>query len=608
MCILAASIIVWPSSAFVSLPPMTLTVVGYDGSTVVLSETDIGNLASYRAFGGYRTSYPSLKGLGNYTGVPINTFCEMIGGIGSGYSLHIIASDGYLTKMTYEQVNGDFITYDNVTGLQVQHNDTLTPILAYHCNDLNLTSGGPLRVAIVGPEGLCTDSTFWAKSVVRLEIHPNLQPMNLTVVNYNKVGTKSGLGNYTGVPINTFCDLVGGLHSYQTLRVTASDNMTANFTYAQVNGDFPTYDSDGRQAIHNGSLVTILAYHFADLNLTSDGPLRFAIIGPEGLYTNSSYWVQKVAKLEILGTPEYTLSVESSPTSVDFTADGESHTTSWSATYSEGSSVSLVMPEIHNVGGARYYWQQWDDGNTSRSRAVTITENITLTACYTGPYYQLTVDSSPVSGITFTIDGTPQTTSYSEWLLEGSHTLAMPETHNEYVWLKWLEGGDTSRTKTVDLTHSITLTGVFEFAVPPHGPTAEFTATPETVNVGESVEFDASSSQPGWNGTQETPITEYRWDFGDGNTATTSAPATYHSFANPGNYYVQLTVYSSGAMPEIDAATRMVTVVYIPVGGYSIPANTHTTAESLMPCFMASMILASAFITIRRRKTCQKED
>jgi hypothetical protein len=37
------------------------------------------------------------------------------------------------------------------------------------------------------------------------------------------------------------------------------------------------------------------------MNLTSGGPLRFAIVGPEGLYTNSTYWVQKVVKLEILG-------------------------------------------------------------------------------------------------------------------------------------------------------------------------------------------------------------------------------------------------------------------------------------------------------------------
>jgi PKD repeat protein len=420
------------------------------------------------------------------------------------------------------------------------------------------------------------------------------------------VGTRSGLGNYTGVPINTFCEMVGGLHSGQTFRVTASDNMTQDFTYAQVNGDFATYDAAGQQAPHNQSLTTILAYHFNDINLTSDGPLRFAVVGPEGLYTNSTYWVQKVIKLEILGAAEYTLTVDSSPTGVNFTVNGTSYTTSWSGIYNDGSSVSLVMPEIHTVGEARYYWNQWNDGNTSRSRTITMIENTTLTAYYTGPYYELTVNSSPIAGISFTINGTPQTTPYTGWLPEGSYTLIMPGTHNEYVWSHWLEDGDASRTKTITLTRSTTWTGVFEFAVPPYGPTAEFTATPQTANVGESVKFDALSSQSGWNGTHERPITEYRWDFGDGNKTTTYAPMVYHSFTVPGNYYVQLTVYALGATPETDIVTHEVTVVTVPVGGYSIPLNTPTKAKPLTSDFLIPAALASIFITVIRRKRCRK--
>ena len=89
--------------------------------------------------------------------------------------------------------------------------------------------------------------------------------------------------------------------------------------------------------------------------------------------------------------PSYILTIYSSPTGVTFTVDSVSHTTPWSETHSEGTSVSLVMQETHTVGDARYYWNQWSDGNTSRSRTVTINTNITLTAYYTGPYYQLTV-------------------------------------------------------------------------------------------------------------------------------------------------------------------------------------------------------------------------
>ena len=313
-------------ASFVSLPSMSLTVVGFDGAQVVLNETHIGNLASYRAYGGYKTSYPSLKGRGNYTGVPINTFCEMVGGISYGYNVHIIASDGYTKIMSYAEVNGDFITYDNVTGEEVQHNQTLTPILAYHYNDLNLSSSdGPLRAAIVGPEGLCTSSTYWVKQVIRLELHANLQPMSLTIIAPNgtelaldeteisilpavravgarrsSTGFVSGLGNYTGPSLNTFCNLVGGMENDTVLLVTAVDDMTKKLTYEEVNGAFTTYNMTGQPEQHNQSLTPILAYHFNDANLSlSDGPLRMAIVGSEGLATSSSLWVKQVVKLEI---------------------------------------------------------------------------------------------------------------------------------------------------------------------------------------------------------------------------------------------------------------------------------------------------------------------
>jgi len=73
----------------------------------------------------------------------------------------------------------------------------------------------------------------------------------------------------------------------------------------------------------------------------------------------------------------------------------------------------------------------------------------------------LTVTSSPITGITFAINGTPETTPYTEWL-EGSYTLEMPETRNGWVWYRWLEDGDTNRIKAVTMNTSVTLTGVFE--------------------------------------------------------------------------------------------------------------------------------------------------
>jgi len=83
-----------------------------------------------------------------------------------------------------------------------------------------------------------------------------------------------------------------------------------------------------------------------------------------------------------------------------------------------------------------------------------------------GWLHELTVTSSPITGVTFTINGIPEITSYTEWLPEGSYTLGMPETHNGYVWSHWLEDGDTNRIKTITLPGTI-WTGVFVPASPP---------------------------------------------------------------------------------------------------------------------------------------------
>ena len=71
----------------------------------------------------------------------------------------------------------------------------------------------------------------------------------------------------------------------------------------------------------------------------------------------------------------------------------------------------------------------------------------------------------------------------------------------------------------------------------PSGPTAYFTYTPLHPTPGESVEFDASGSSG--------DIVSYEWEFGDGNTTTTTNPIIYHTYTSEGNYTVNLTVTDS---------------------------------------------------------------
>jgi len=329
-----------PAHADTSLPPMTLTIEALNGTQIVLHESDIESLASYRAYGGLRTNGGSDMNVGNYTGVPITTFLNMVNDapstIGYGYSVTVIAPD-YSQTLRYEAcVNGSGLnTYDNMTGDPVQANQTLTPMVAYYYNDQNLSSSnGPLELAIVGPEGLCTAGKLWVTNVTRLEVHPNLPPSNLTLVAVN--GTQitineteitnlpairayggllnsayipSDLGNYTGIPLTALCNLVGGIGNGSIL-ITAIDNYSIALSNAQLNGNWTTYNNTTGQPINQTQPLTpIIAYYFNDANITSaqGGPLQLAIVGPEGLLTDGKYWVHSVVSINIRSTnvPEF---------------------------------------------------------------------------------------------------------------------------------------------------------------------------------------------------------------------------------------------------------------------------------------------------------------
>jgi len=81
----------------------------------------------------------------------------------------------------------------------------------------------------------------------------------------------------------------------------------------------------------------------------------------------------------------------------------------------------------------------------------------------------------------------------------------------------------------------------------PHSPVASFSVQAPSVpmRAGETLTFNASFSLPSWNGTHAIPITEYRWDFGDGNITSTVGYIIVHTYSLAGTYNVSLTVLDS---------------------------------------------------------------
>jgi DMSO/TMAO reductase YedYZ molybdopterin-dependent catalytic subunit len=167
----------------VTLSPLTLTVVGAGGEQVVLDENNITDLTSITSRGGYKTSGGLVALVGNFTGVPINTLLDLVGGMTSDSTLTVTAADGYSMVFSYDQVNGNgYNTYDPSTGSESPSTETLTLMVNYVCKGETLPEDkGPLRMAIVGPSGFLTEGHFWVKFVSKIEVTPNVKDWTVTV-------------------------------------------------------------------------------------------------------------------------------------------------------------------------------------------------------------------------------------------------------------------------------------------------------------------------------------------------------------------------------------------------------------------------------------------
>jgi PKD repeat protein len=97
-----------------------------------------------------------------------------------------------------------------------------------------------------------------------------------------------------------------------------------------------------------------------------------------------------------------------------------------------------------------------------------------------------------------------------------------------------------SLTVTDDAGNTNTATQAVEVGTSsPGGLAAAFTFSPTAPLEDSVVNFNATTS------TSADPITNYKWDFGDGGTASTASKTATHTFADPGTYVVTLTIRDS---------------------------------------------------------------
>jgi PKD repeat protein len=99
-------------------------------------------------------------------------------------------------------------------------------------------------------------------------------------------------------------------------------------------------------------------------------------------------------------------------------------------------------------------------------------------------------------------------------------------------------------------------------------PNASFTYSPSTPVVNQTITFNASSSCDPDDGF----ITNYEWNFDDGNTTNTTNPITSHSYSSAGNYSVTLTVTDDdGAMNSTSTVIEVGVTSVIPLPDYADP-------------------------------------
>ena len=122
-------------------------------------------------------------------------------------------------------------------------------------------------------------------------------------------------------------------------------------------------------------------------------------------------------------------------------------------------------------------------------------------------------------------------------------------------------------------------------------PSAAFSPPPSTVAPNTPASFDATgSSDPAG------AITDYSWDFGDGQTfdAGTSATTT-HPYTTRGVYHVTLTITNNSG--QTDQVEHDVTVDSAPTAAFSTPAGAQALGTSLGFDASASAAAAGGSIT-----------
>lgn len=148
-----------------------LLLVGRDGQEKVLSFDQVRALPSVKTSGGFFSTVGVVYGPYTVKGIPIETLCDLVGGITENDVLFVSAVDGYSSVYDYDQLTGEIDTFEPDT-LRLVPGGAIQFLLIFEQDGklLSDADGKPLRLAITNPDGLITEGHWWVKWVNRIEI------------------------------------------------------------------------------------------------------------------------------------------------------------------------------------------------------------------------------------------------------------------------------------------------------------------------------------------------------------------------------------------------------------------------------------------------------
>ena len=437
------------SLASVTCYATSVPTLGLDNFTIMNDTLYVPyeSVATYLAVPAWQTAFVSIRPIGDYSYITVNN-----GGHGT------TTGGGWYLNGTYAQISA-------------------TPDSHYHFVQWGDGDTNATRSVLV-----TQDEVYSA--VFAIDQHT-------ITVSAGDHGSASGSGTYdygSTVQISATPDTDyhftgwndGNTDNPRTITVTGDATYTASFSLDEytltVTGDAHTTVT-GSGTYPTGTSVQIEAtpdshYHFVQWSDgNTDNPRTITV------------------------TSNITLSASSAIDTHTITVTSDAHgTASGSGTYVYGVSVGISITPDSN-----YHFVQWNDGNTSNPRSVTVTGDAT----YSG--------TTAIDQFTLTVTGDLNTTVTGSGTYDYGTSVqitATPNTH--YHFVAWSDG-DTNATRTVVVTSNITLSAtsaIDTYSVTVTGDAnTDTTSGSGTYGYGSSVQISA------------TPVAHYhfaRWQ--DNNT------------------------------------------------------------------------------------------